>query len=149
MTQNSITRTQSIDWQEEEYRGLSCRYKDLSGEHIGARLEEIPPGQTSSFKHYHSAEEEHVFVLSGQGTLMLDTEAIPLAEGDHVCFKAAEPVAHHIINSSDTALTYLVFGERKSEDVVFYPDNGVLLVKAGGRKLYNYAEQNAAQADDD
>ncbi len=43
----------------------SWRFLDLSGEQLGIRLEETPPGGSSSVRHYHALEEEHVIVLEG------------------------------------------------------------------------------------
>ena len=117
----------------------SFRFLDISGEHIGVKIEELPKGGTSSYHHYHTAEEEHVIVLEGTGTLHLGEEHIELANGDHICFPAGEAVAHHIENRLDTPLKFLVFGERKQDDVVFYPNGNVVSVKsAAGYNFYNY-----------
>ncbi len=119
----------------------SFRFLDLSGHHLGVRIEETPPGATTSHHHYHTAEEEHVLVLEGEATLHLGDEAIELTHGDHVWFPAGEAVAHHIENTSGAAFRFLVFGERKQDDVVFYPKGEVLLVKSSdGFKTYNYKE---------
>ena len=115
------------------------RYLDLSGKHLGVRIEETPPGGTTSYHHYHTAEEEHVLVLEGSATLHLGDEAVPLREGDHVWFPAGEEVAHHIENTSAKPFRFLVFGERKQDDVVFYPNGPVVLVKsANGMRRYRY-----------
>lgn len=142
--QAKITNIQGAEYEEgESTRGEPAwRYLDLSGSHLGVRIEEISPGGTSSFHHYHTTEEEHVLVLNGQASLFLGEEQAPLAEGDHLCFPAGEPMAHHIENTSDTPFRFLVFGERKQDDVVFYPDAGVMLVKsADGPKQYTYRER--------
>ena len=117
------------------------RCLDISGEHLGVRIEELPPGGNSSYHHYHTAEEEHVLVLEGTATLHYGKNAIPLKKGDHVSFIAGEEIAHHIENSSTEALTYLVFGERKQDDVVIYPENSIALLKSSqGHRWYNYNE---------
>ena len=114
---------------------------DLSGDHLGVRVEVLPPNSSSSYHHYHTAEEEHVLVLEGTATLYLGDDQYDVSEGDHVCFKAGQEVAHHIENRSKAPLKFLVFGERKHNDVVFYPEGGVMLVKsAQGNNLYNYKE---------
>ena len=133
-----IVRTQTIEWSEGEHRGLKYRFKDLSGEHLGARIEELAPGNTSSNHHYHTVEEEHVFVLSGEAVLVCDEGEYRLTTGDHVCFRAGEALAHHLKNDTDVPCTYLVYGERKAGDVVVYPDHGVMLVKALGLKKFSY-----------
>ncbi len=119
------------------------RCLDLSGEHLGVRIEELQPGSNSSYHHYHTAEEEHVLVLDGNGTLHLGAEAIDINPGDHIAFPAGDEVAHHIENTSTEPLRYLVFGERKQDDVVMYPQSSIALVKsARGHRWYTYEEYN-------
>ncbi len=118
------------------------RFLDLSGEHLGVRIEKTPPAGTSSHHHYHMQEEEHVLVLAGTATLHLGDADISLNEGDHVWFPAGEEVAHHIENTSSEPFTFLVFGERKTDDVVFYPNGPVMLVKSSqSKQLYSYEKR--------
>ena len=117
------------------------RCLDLSGEHLGVRIEELPPGSNSSYHHYHTAEEEHVLVLSGTATLHLGDEAIAISKGDHALFPGGLETPHHIENSSTEPFTYLVFGERKQDDVVIYPQSSIALVKsAQGHRWYTFDE---------
>lgn len=119
------------------------RCLDLSGANLGVRIEELPPGSNSSYHHYHTAEEEHVLVLAGRGTLHLGEDAVALSKGDHIVFEAGEELAHHIENTSAEPLTYLVFGERKKDDVVIYPKSSIALVKSSrGYRWYTYDEYN-------
>ena len=140
-----ITNINSAQYKEEgvsERDGATGRTLDLSGQHLGVRIEEGDAGGTSSYHHYHSAEEEHVLVLEGTGTLHYGTERIDLTKGDHIWFPAGEAIPHHLENTSTGPFRYLVFGERKQDDVVFYPDASVMLVKSvKGFQLYNYEER--------
>ena len=122
-------------------RGESLRQLDLSGAHLGVRIEELPPGGTSSIHHYHTLEEEHVLVLEGSATLHLGSDQHELRDGDHVWFAAGEPVAHHIENRSSGKFKFLVFGERNPADTVFYPNGPVMMVKALGGMLFTYEER--------
>jgi uncharacterized cupin superfamily protein len=80
-----------------------------------------------------------VLVLNGEATLHLGDATHPLKAGDHLCFAAGEPVPHHIENTSIAPFRFLVFGERRENDVVFYPKGSVMLVKsAAGPRLYRY-----------
>ena len=132
----------------ESYRGEAPgRYLDLSGEHLGVRIEEALPGTTSSVNHYHTAEEEHVIALEGEATLHLGEDAIALRAGDHVCFPAGEAIGHHIENTSAAPFRFLIIGERKQDDVVFYPKNDVVLVKSSaGRAVYNYTPREQTRS---
>lgn len=121
-------------------RGETLRELDLSGLHLGVRIEDLPPGSTSSIHHYHSLEEEHILVIAGSATLHLGTQEHELTEGDHVCFAAGEPTAHHIENRSGGNFKFLVIGERNAGDTVFYPNGSVMMVKSMGKALYTYQE---------
>ena len=78
---NRKTNIYSAEYKEEEISkrdGATGRTLDLSGDHLGVRIEEGDAGGTSSYHHYHTAEEEHVIVLKGEGTLHLGTERVAL-----------------------------------------------------------------------
>jgi uncharacterized cupin superfamily protein len=118
------------------------RFLDLSGHHLGVRIEITSPGSTTSHHHYHTTEEEHVLVIAGTATLHMDDDTVELVEGDHIWFQAGEEVAHHIENTSDSPFRFLVFGESKKDDVVFYPKDQVLFVKSSlGNKLFTYRQK--------
>lgn len=141
MTQSSppnLISTESIDWISQQHRDHTYRYKELSGKSLGARLEELPPGQSSSYHHYHTSEEEHVFMLSGEATLVFGEQEKSVATGDHLWFAAGEEIAHHLENRSADVCTYLVYGERKSDDVVVYPEAQIMMVKALGKKQFTF-----------
>jgi len=138
----------NIDTSPWEERG-SWRFMDLSGDHLGVRIEEVPPGGSSSIHHYHTQEEEHVLVLEGEATLVLGTEEHRVVKGDHCWFQAANEEAHHIENRTSEPFRFLVFGERKSGDVVVYPENKVMMVKAlKGWKQFDYEQRDSAIQDE-
>ena len=128
-------------WEVKETPGAATwKYLDISGEHLGLRLEELATGDTSSTHHFHTLEEEHVIVLEGEATLVLGVEEHLVRRGDHFWFKAGEEAGHHIVNRSEHPFKYLVIGERKEGDVVFYPEKGVVMVKALKWKQYNFQQ---------
>ena len=115
--------------------GGTYRYLDLSGTNIGVRIEEIEPSDTSSIAHFHTQEEEHVIVLSGAASLEYGDDVFELSSGDHVKFVAGEQIPHRIVNTSDEIFRFLVFGERCPGDVVVYPGQNRILVKALGKSF--------------
>ena len=121
-------------------RGGLWRHLDLGGDHLGVRIEVLLPHGTSSIHHFHTLEEEHVLALAGTAILHFGDDEHDLREGDHVWFPAGERIAHHIENRSDSTFEFLVFGERRSGDVVFYPNRGVMLVKALGNARIAYTK---------
>jgi len=131
----------NASWTEEKTsRGDTWKYLDLSGEHLGVRIEELKPGDTSSIHHFHTAEEEHILILEGSATLHLGSESISLRPGDHFWFAAGEEDAHHIENTSEEPLQFLVFGERNPNDIVVYPEHQVMLTKGLHFRRFTYRD---------
>lgn len=93
---------------------------------FGAFIEELPPGSRSSIKHWHSAEDEFIYVLEGSVTLIEgDAEAV-LAPSDAATFRAGDAVGHYLENRSASTTRCLVVGTRAPVDIITYPDYGVV-----------------------
>ena len=82
----------------------------------------LPPGAWSSQRHWHSHEDELVYVVSGELTLVTDRGEQRLAAGMCAGFPAGEPDGHHLINRSGQPATYLEIGTRIAEDGAVYSD---------------------------
>jgi uncharacterized cupin superfamily protein len=89
---------------------------------FGVNLLRLSAGAWSSQRHWHSAEDEFVYVLSGEVALITDAGEEILRAGDCAGFKAAEADGHHLVNRSDRDALILEVGSRRSEDVTDYPD---------------------------
>jgi uncharacterized cupin superfamily protein len=90
---------------------------------FGVNRLELPPGSWSSQRHWHRAEDEFVWVLSGQVVLVTDEGEELLQAGDCAGFKAGEPIAHHLQNRSMQSAVLLEVGSRRPrQDSVEYPD---------------------------
>lgn len=90
---------------------------------LGALIEVLEPGAQSSLKHWHSAEDELVYVLQGEVTLVEgETETI-LRAGDTAAFKAGVAVGHYLHNRSERESRCLVVGTRAPVDAITYPDH--------------------------
>jgi uncharacterized cupin superfamily protein len=109
------------------------------GEHVGlsqfgANLTTLPPGAWSSQRHWHSAEDELVVVLSGTLVLVEEGLETELAPGDIATFKAGDANGHHLQNRSAAPATLLAIGPNNPEiDVCTYPDIGMVLDRHGYR----------------
>ncbi|MEP0070326.1 cupin domain-containing protein [Pyruvatibacter sp.] len=97
---------------------------------FGVRLECLRPGSRSSQRHWHEAEDEFVFVVSGELVLVEDDET-NLSSGDAAGWRAGAPVAHCLENRSSADATILVVGTRQSADKVHYPDHDMILHRDG------------------
>ena len=90
----------------------------------GAYLQTLRPGQCTSDRHWHAQEDEFLYMLSGEATLLDDDGAHALHEGDAVCWPAGEPNAHHVHNRSAAPCSFLIVGTRVERDTTHYPDRG-------------------------
>ncbi len=100
---------------------------------FGVNLLRLPPGQWSSQRHWHLAEEEFVYVLEGEAILVTDAGEEVLGPGDCAGFKAGEANGHHLQNRTDRDVVVLEVGTRRpAEDGAEYPDID-MVVKAGER----------------
>ena len=104
---------------------------------FGACIETLPPGASSSIKHWHTGEDEMVYVLAGEVTLLEgDTETV-LHAGDAATFKAGVPVGHCLVNRSGADVRCLVVGTRAAADQCTYPDEDCVMHRDGpGAEVY-------------
>lgn len=82
----------------------------------------LPPGTASSQRHWHSAEDEFVYILVGNPTLVTDSGRTPLQPGMCAGFPAGSGDGHHLLNETDEAVSYLEVGSRRPGDDVEYSD---------------------------
>jgi uncharacterized cupin superfamily protein len=91
---------------------------------FGAYLDMLMPGAWSSQRHWHSAEDEFLYLLSGTATLLDNTGATDLFPGDAAAWCHGDPNAHHLTNRGDVPCRWLIVGSRVKGDICTYPDNG-------------------------
>src|SRR5579875_397359 len=90
---------------------------------FGVNLLRLPPGVWSSQRHWHSAEDEFVYVLEGEVVLVSEAGEEVLRAGDCAGFKAGERDGHQLQNRAGTDAVLLEIGSRNPDrDSVDYPD---------------------------
>jgi uncharacterized cupin superfamily protein len=89
---------------------------------FGVNLLVLDPGVWSSQRHWHTHEDELVYVLTGRPTMVTDAGADVLGPGDCAAFKAGVKDGHHFRNDTDEPVTLLVVGTRDDRDHGEYPD---------------------------
>ncbi|HEX4409455.1 MAG TPA: cupin domain-containing protein [Xanthobacteraceae bacterium] len=101
---------------------------------FGVNLTTLKPGAASALRHWHHKEDELIYVLEGEVTLIDDEGETMLRPGDAAGFKAGAPNGHHLVNRGDRDVIYLEIGTRSKHERVDYPDNDLLVVRndAGG-----------------
>jgi uncharacterized cupin superfamily protein len=89
---------------------------------FGVNLVRLEPGVWSSQRHWHSHEDEFVYVVDGEVVMVTDAGEETLRRGDSAGFKAGDRDGHHFQNRSGATVTLLVVGSRVDADHGEYPD---------------------------
>ncbi|WP_136716649.1 cupin domain-containing protein [Halorientalis salina] len=131
----SKTNEADLDWKDYDEGENAFRRKELANatdaEKLGCSLYELDPGKRSWPYHYHTANEEGLYVLSGSRMVRLDGEERPLEVGDYVAMPADESGGHQVVNDGDETLRYLAMSTMEEPDVTIYPEIEKFGVYAG------------------
>jgi len=103
---------------------------------FGVNLMTLPPGGWSSQRHWHSHEDELVYVLDGELTLVEDDGETLLKAGDYATFAKNSRNGHHMINRSSVTARYLEVGSRNPDDVITCSDIDMMSPNSDGRFLH-------------
>lgn len=97
---------------------------------FGVNLTLLEPGAMSALLHRHTAQDEFVYVIDGELTLVTPEGEAVLTAGMCAGFPAGG-IAHHLVNRSKRPASYLEIGDRGAGDAVFYPDDDLKLEMSG------------------
>jgi uncharacterized cupin superfamily protein len=103
---------------------------------FGVNLMRLPPGNWSSQRHWHSEEDEFVYVLEGELMLIEDGGETLLRAGDCAAFPKGTGNGHHMINRSNAMAVYLEVGSRSPTDVITCSDIDMMSPSTDGRFLH-------------
>lgn len=118
-------RTKPSNYPEPFFSRMGKREKhplgDLFGlKNFGINLTRLKPGGESALLHRHSKQDEFVYILDGNPTLVTDRGEVALAPGMCAGF-AAGGIAHQLVNRTDRDVVYLEIGDRTPGDDGAYP----------------------------
>jgi uncharacterized cupin superfamily protein len=102
----------------------------------GVNLMRLPPGGWSSQRHWHSHEDEFVYLLEGELVLVEDEGETLLRAGDAAAYPKGTGNGHHMQNRSDRVAVYLEVGTRLPEDVITCSDVDMTSPASDGRFLH-------------
>jgi uncharacterized cupin superfamily protein len=103
---------------------------DLFGlTNFGVNLTRLGPGGVSALHHAHSRQDEFVYILQGEPTLVTDAGEVLLRPGMCAGFKAGTGVAHHLANHGETDVVFIEVGDRIAGDAVTYPNDDLKAVR--------------------
>ena len=102
----------------------------------GVNLLRLPAGVWSSQRHWHSRQDEFIYVVAGEVMLVTDGGEETLKAGDCAGFRAGDPDGHHLINRSDADALVLEMGSRIADDSAVYPDIDMKMPAEGRPAIY-------------
>lgn len=104
--------------------------------HFGVNLVTLQPGSWSAQRHWHSHEDEFVYILEGEVTLITDAGEQVLSAGMTAGFPAGVADGHHLVNQGSAPATYLEIGDRSDADAGAYPDVDLAVRKVDGEHVF-------------
>lgn len=113
------------------------RLGDAAGlSQFGVNLLRLPAGAWSAQRHWHTSEDEFIYVLSGEVTLVTDDGPEILRAGDAAGFKAGDQNGHCLQNHTEADATVLEIGSRRNDDAAYYPDIDLVAPKDAKPAMY-------------
>ena len=109
---------------------------------FGVNLVTLGPGGQSALRHWHTREDEFVYVLEGEVVLVTDAGEQALRAGDCAGYPAGRSDGHHFVNRSGAPARYLEVGNRDPADQAFYPDDDLQM--AGDRENVRYVHKDGS-----
>jgi uncharacterized cupin superfamily protein len=103
---------------------------------FGVNLVTMQPGAVSSLRHWHSGEDEFVWVVTGELVLVQDGGETVLSAGEAAGFKAGDPDGHHFQNRSGVVASFLAIGTRAGFDTCTYSDVDLINHTEGARSWF-------------
>jgi uncharacterized cupin superfamily protein len=89
---------------------------------IGVNHTTLAPGRVSSMRHWHTVEDELIYVLAGELVLVTDAGERPLRAGQCAGFPAGHRDGHQLVNRGTAPAVYLEISNRDDADAAHYPD---------------------------
>jgi len=99
------------------------RLGDAAGlKNFGVNLTRLDPGAESSMRHWHAKQDEFIYVLEGEVTLVTNAGRQKLGPGMAAGFPAGKADGHQLVNETGRLALYLEIGDRTPEDGATYSD---------------------------
>ena len=109
----------------------------------GVNLLRLPPGAWSSQRHWHTGQDEFIYIVSGEVTLVTDGGAEVLRAGDCAGFPAKDTDGHCLQNRSDKDAEVLEMGTRVAGDSAYYSDIDMVAPAGGKPARYTHRDGKA------
>ena len=110
---------------------------------FGVNLVRLEPGAASSARHWHTEQDEFIYVVAGTVTLVTDEGETALEQGMAAGFPAGNPNAHQVVNRTNEDVWYLEVGDRPKREDVTYPDVDMANAVIEGRPNFTRKDGSA------
>ena len=110
---------------------VAGRHRVVLGDPLGLRnfgvnLTRLAPGASSALRHWHSRQDEFVYVVEGELTLVTDAGETLLTTGMCAGFPHSVADGHRLVNRGDRPASYLEVGDRSADDEIDYSDEDMV-----------------------
>src|SRR5262249_43376727 len=103
---------------------------------FGVNLVTLDPCAESSIRHWHEKQDEFIYVLEGEITLVTDAGRQKLRPGMAAGFPAGRADGHHLVNETGRPAVYLEVGDRTPGDSASYPDADLAVRMVDGKWVF-------------
>jgi uncharacterized cupin superfamily protein len=137
-------RTKPSNYPEPYFSRMAKREKRQLGDHFGltvfgVNLTRIMPGGETALLHIHTKQEEFLYVIEGNPTLVTDKGETGMQPGMCVGFPP-NGQAHHLVNRTDKDVLILEVGDRPQGDEGRYPNDDILAVMQDGKWVFTHKD---------
>lgn len=138
-------RAKSSNYPEPFFSRMAKREKRPLGDpfgltNFGVNLTRLFPGGESALRHAHTKQDEFIYILEGEPTLVTNEGETPLRPGMCAGFKAGTGNAHHLVNRTDRDVVYLEAGDRSPGDAGTYPDDDIKAYLMDGKWRFTHKD---------
>ena len=117
------------------------RLGDAAGlANFGVNLTRLDPGAESSMRHWHAKQDEFIYVVEGEITLVTDAGTQKLTPGMAAGFPAGKADGHQLLNRTRKSALYLEIGDRTPDDAATYSDVDMAARLVDGKWVFTHKD---------
>ena len=140
-----LPETSSTGYPEPYKSRVAGRHKRRLGDHAGLKnfgvnLTRLDPGAESSMRHWHMKQDEFIYVVEGEITLVTDAGRQKLGPGMAAGFPAGKADGHQLVNETNKPVLYLEIGDRTPGESASYPDDDLAMRTVDGKNVFTHKD---------
>ena len=141
----ALPETSSTGYPEPYKSRVAGRYRRRLGDqaglkNFGVNLTRLDPGAESSMRHWHEKQDEFIYVVEGEVTLVTDAGRQKLGPGMAAGFPAGRADGHQLVNETQKPVLYLEIGDRTPGENASYPDVDLAMRTVDGKIVFTHKD---------